>query len=68
MYPKETFEYTEEQIKFINDILDNGFCLTSDVFKEPLNYIEITTYEYNNEIYYFRIVNGKVVYFTKLSR
>ena len=68
MYPKETIGYTEKQTEFIKDILDNGFCLTSDVFEEPLTYIEITTYEYNNEIYYFRIANGKVVLFTKLSR
>lgn len=68
MYPKEISDYTDEQKDLIKNILDNGFCLTSDVFKEPLTYIEITTYEYNNEIYYFRIVNGKVVSFIKLSR
>lgn len=67
MNPKKMFEYTEEQKALIKDILDNGFCLSSDVFEEPA-YIEIATYEHNNEIYYFRIVTGKVVSFKKLSR
>ena len=47
--------------------MDKGCCLSSDVFEEPI-YIEIATYEYKNEIYYFRIVTGKVVSFKKLSR
>jgi len=65
--PKKILEYTEEQTALMKDILDNGFCLSSDVIEEP-TYIEIATYEYNNEIYYFRIVTGKVVVFKKLSR
>ena len=67
MNPKKIFEYTEEQKEFHREIMDNGFCLSSDVFEEP-TYIEIATYEYKNEIYYFRIISGKVVYFKKLSR
>lgn len=67
MNPKKVFEYTEEQKEFHREIMDNGFCLSSDVFEEP-TYIEIATYEYKNEIYYFRIVTGKVVSFKKLSR
>lgn len=66
MNPRDIFEYTEEQKSFMNEILDDGFCLTSDVFEEPV-YVEIATYYYNDEIYYFRIANGKVVSFTKLS-
>lgn len=67
MNPRELHEYTEEQKAFHKEILDNGFCLSSDVFEEPI-YVEIATYEYNNEIYYFRIVTGKVVKFEKLSK
>ena len=67
MNPKELFEYTEEQKAFMKEILDNGFCLSCDVFEEPI-YVEISTYEYNSEIYYFRIVTGKVVSFKKLNR
>jgi len=67
MNPKKLHEYTEEQKTFMKEILDNGFCLSSDVFEEPI-YVEIATYKYNNEIYYFRIVTGKVVSFKKLSR
>lgn len=67
MNPKKVFEYSEEQKEFMKEILDNGFCLSSDIFEEPI-YIEITTYDYNKEIYYFRIVNGRVVSFRKLSR
>lgn len=67
MNPKKIFEYSEEQKEFMKEILDNGFCLSSDVLEEP-TYIEIATYEYKNEIYYFRIVNGKVVSFKKLSQ
>jgi len=66
MNPKKIFEYTEEQLTFMKEILDNGFCLSSDIFEEPI-YVEIATYEYNNEIYYFRIVTGKIVLFKKLS-
>lgn len=67
MNAKKSFEYTEEQKELMKEILDNGFCLSSDVFEEP-TYVEIATYDYNNEIYYFRIVTGKVVVFKKLSR
>lgn len=67
MNPKKMHEYTEEQQALMKDILDDGLCLSSDVFEEPV-YVEIATYEYNNEIYYFRIVTGKVVSFKKLSR
>ena len=67
MNTKKVFEYSEEQKEFMKEILDNGFCLSSDIFEEPI-YIEIATYDYNKEIYYFRIVNGKVVSFRKLSR
>lgn len=67
MNPKKIFEYSEEQKEFMKEILDNGFCLSSDVFEES-TYIEIATYEYKNEIYYFRIVTGKVVSFKKLSQ
>lgn len=67
MNPRKLFEYTEEQKELMKEILDNGFCLSSDVFEEP-TYIEIATYDYNSEIYYFRIVTGKVVTFKKLSR
>lgn len=67
MNPKKIYEYTEKEKILIKDILDNGFCLSSDVFEEPI-YVEIATYEYNNAIYYFRIVTGKVVLFKKLSR
>lgn len=65
MNPRKIFHYTEEQENLIKDILDNGFCLTSDVFEEPV-YVEVATYKYNNEIYYFKIVVGKVVKFEKL--
>lgn len=51
----------------MKDILDNGACLSSDVFEDPI-YVEVATYEFNNEIYYFKIVTGKVVSFKKLSR
>lgn len=67
MNPKKVHEYTEGQKNFMKEILDNGFCLSSDVFEEPI-YVEIATYEYNDEIYYFRMVIGKVVAFKKLSR
>ena len=67
MNPRKIFEHSEEQKEFMKEILDNGFCLSSDVF-EYNSYIEIATYDYNNEIYYFRIVNGKVVSFRKLSK
>lgn len=67
MNPKKIYEYSEKEKILIKDILDNGFCLSSDVFEEPI-YMQIATYEYNNAIYYFRIVTGKVVLFKKLSR
>lgn len=67
MNPRKVHEYTEEQKALMNEILDNGFRLSSDVFEEPV-YVEIVTCEYNNEIYYFRIVTGKIVSFKKLSR
>lgn len=67
MNPRKLFEYTEEEKTFMKEILDNGFCLSSDVFEEPI-YIEIATYEYKNEIYYFRIVTGKIVAFRKLTK
>lgn len=67
MNPKKIFEYTEEQKEFHREIMDNGFCLSSDVFEDPIH-IEIATYDYKQEIYYFRIVNGAVVSFEKLSR
>lgn len=67
MYPKEITNYTEEEKAFHREIMDNGFCLSSDVFESETTYIEITTYHYNNEIYYFRIATGKVVSFKKLS-
>ena len=67
MNPKKLHEYTEEEKNFMKEILDNGFCLSSDVFEEPI-YVEIATYEYNNKIYYFRIVTGKVVAFRNLSK
>ena len=67
MNPKKIFEFTEEQKEFHKEIMENGFCLSSDVFEEPV-YVEISTYEYNNQIYYFRIANGKVAVFKKLSR
>lgn len=67
MNPKKIFEYTEEEKNLMKEILDNGACLSSDVFEEP-TYVEIATYEYKNEIYYFRIVIGEVVLFKKLSR
>ena len=67
MNPRKSHEYTEEEKEFMKEILDNGFCLSSDVFEEQ-TYIEIATYDYNSEIYYFRIVTGKVVSFRKLSR
>ena len=67
MNPRKIYEYTEEQESLMKDILDNGFCLSSDVFEEPI-YVEIATYEYNNEIYYFRIVTSKVVLFRKLRK
>ena len=63
---KKTSGYTKEQKEFHREIIDNGFCLTSDVFEEPAH-IEIATYEYKNEIYYFRIADGKVVSFKELS-
>lgn len=66
MNSKKLHEYTEEEENFMREILDNGFCLSSDVFEEPTD-VEIATYEYNNEIYYFRIVTRKVVSFKKLS-
>lgn len=67
MNPRKIFEFSEEEKNLINDVLENGYRLSSDVFEEP-TYIEIATYEYKNEIYYFRIVIGKVVEFKKLSR
>jgi len=67
MNPRKLHEYTEEEKKLMNDIMENGYKLSSDVFEEPV-YVEIATYEYNNEIYYFRIVIGKIVKFEKLSR
>ena len=67
MNQRKIHEYTEEEKNLMKDILDNGFCLSSDVFEKP-TYVEIATYEYNNKIYYFRIVTGKVVSFKKLSR
>lgn len=67
MNPRNRIHRTEYTEKLIREILDNGFCLTSDVFEEPV-YVEIATYEYNNEIYYFRIVTGKVVSYQKLSK
>jgi len=67
MNPRRMFEYTEEQKNLMKEVLDNGFCLTSDVFEKPV-YVELATYKYNNEIYYFRIVNGEVMKFEKLSR
>ena len=66
MNPRKLFEYTDKQKEFMKEILDNGFCLSSDVFEEPV-YVEIAIYKYNNEIYYFRIVTGLVVKFEKLS-
>lgn len=66
MNPKEIFKYSEEEKKLIKNILDNGYCLSSDVFEE-LSHIEIATYDYNNDIYYFRIVDGEVVSFKKLN-
>ena len=67
MNPREVFEFTEEQKNLMNDIMENGYRLSCDVFEEPI-YVEIVTYDYNGEIYYFRIVTGKVVTFEKLSR
>lgn len=66
MNPKNLHEYSENEKNFMREILDNGFRLSSDVFEEPV-YVEIATYEYNNEIYYFRIVTGKITTFKKLS-
>ena len=65
MNPRKIFDYPEKYKNLMKDILDNGFCLTSDVFEEPV-YVEVSTYKYNNEIYYFKIVAGKVVKFEKL--
>lgn len=67
MNEKEMFEFTEDQKILMNNIMENGYRLSSDVFEEPI-YVEIATYDYNGVIYYFRIVNGKVVEFKKLSR
>lgn len=67
MNPRKVFEYTDEEKVFMNEVLENGFRLSSDVFEEPV-YVEIVTCEYNNEIYYFRIVTGKIVSFRKLSK
>lgn len=67
MNPRKMFEFSEEEKNLINDVLENGYRLSQDVFEEPI-YVEIATYDYNSEIYYFRIVNGKVVEFKKLSR
>ena len=67
MSSKEMFEFTEEQKTLMNDVMENGYRLSSDVFEEPI-YVEIATYDYNSDIYYFRIVSGKVVEFKKLSR
>lgn len=44
MNPKKIHEYTEEQKNLMKDILDNGFCLSSDVFEEP-TYVEIATFK-----------------------
>lgn len=67
MNPRKMFEFSEEEKNLINDVLENGYRLSSDVFEEPI-YVEIATYDYNGVIYYFRIVIGKVVEFKKLSR
>lgn len=67
MNPKMLHEYTEEKRILMHEILENGYRLSSDVFEEPI-YVEIATYEYDDEIYYFRIVTGNVVRFEKLSR
>ena len=65
MNPRKLHEYTEEEKALHREIMDNGFCLSSDVFEEP-TYVEIATYKYKNKIYYFRIVIGKIVAFKKL--
>ena len=77
MNPRKMFEFTEEENNLMNNIMENGYRLSSDVFEkliyvdeEPI-YVEIAkivTYDYNSDIYYFRIVTGKVVEFKKLSR
>ena len=67
MNERKLYEYTNEERELMSEILDNGFRLSSDVFEEP-KFVEIATYEYNNEIYYFRIVIGIIETFKKLSK
>lgn len=67
MNPEKIHTYTEDEKTFMKEIMNNGVCLSSDVFEEPV-YVEIATYEYNDAIYYFRIVTGLIVSFKKLSK
>lgn len=63
---RKLHEYSETEKALMENIFEYGAKLSGDVFEDPMH-VEIATYEYEKNIYYFRIVNGKVVSFRKLN-
>ena len=54
--------------EFIKNVIDNGELLTIDTFGDPIRepIIEIMTKKYNDDVYYIREEDYKIVEFKKL--
>lgn len=54
---------------FVKNIIDNGELLTIDTFGDPNRepIVEIMTKKYNDDVYYIREEDYKIVEFKKLT-
>lgn len=54
---------------FVKNIIDNGELLTIDTFGDPIRepIVEIMTKKYNDDVYYIREEDYKIVEFKKLT-
>lgn len=54
--------------EFIKNVIDNGELLTIDTFGDPIRepIVEIMTKKYNDDVYYIREEDYKIVEFKKL--